>query len=98
MGFRDVKEKLLAALRNGNVKHDEKSYGKNKLADGDLKLEDAIAIINTCRGDDYKETKHHACQDLPLHVLKPKGKYDGWYIKFYFIEEDARFISFHDKP
>jgi hypothetical protein len=32
---------------------------------------------------------------VEVHTLKPTGKYDGWYIKFYFVADGSMFISVH---
>jgi len=75
--------------------YEERDASKNLYAEGFLSNEDVVAIINSCRGNDYEKRKHHISSLGDVHILKPKGKYDGYYIKFYFIEPDVWFISVH---
>jgi hypothetical protein len=34
-------------------------------------------------------------QNIDVHVIKTRHKNEQWYIKWYFIEPDAVFISVH---
>ena len=95
MAFNEVKIKAIACIKDGRVRHVERDVDKNMFASGEFAPEDMIQIIGACRGDDYSTGRHHFL-DADVHILKPKGKYDGLYIKFFFIEPDIMFISVHD--
>jgi hypothetical protein len=94
LGFKEIKDTVIKCIRSGFVQHEERDSDKNLYATGDLSSAEVIKIIEYCRGDWYQKSRHHFL-DIDVHVLKPKGKYDGYYIKFYFIEPDAWFISVH---
>ena len=82
MGFKEVKETVIQCIRCGCVQHEERESWKNLYASGDLSDEEVIKIIEYCRGDCYQRSRHHFF-NVDIHLLKPKGKYDGYYIKFY---------------
>ena len=95
-GFREVKRRVLADLRNGAYNFEPRADAdtKNLLAGNSLAAEDLCAIIETCRGDDHASSAHHVNPDWEVHVLKKSG----WYVKFYFVEETlpyTMFISVH---
>ncbi len=94
MGFKDVKEQAIKCLKSGYVRHVERDLDKNLFAAGELSSEDMIAIISSCRGDCYQLDKHHFL-NIEVHILKPRGKHDGLYVKFFFVEPDILFISVH---
>ncbi|MDR0306730.1 MAG: type II toxin-antitoxin system MqsR family toxin [Chitinispirillales bacterium] len=95
MAFNEVKVKAIDCIKNGHVRHIERDIGKNMFAVGDFTPEEMILIIGACRGDWYNSRKHHFLE-VDVHILKPRGKYDGLYIKFFFIEPDILFISVHE--
>ena len=95
LGFRDIKKQIIECIKTGKVQHEIREAEKNLYAHGDLSDEEVINIIKNCRGDNYEKRKHHISSLGDVHILKPKGKYDGYYIKFYFIEPDVWFISVH---
>lgn len=92
-GFRKVRRDLINALRNGNYLHAARGSieVKNLLATGEVSASQMIEVIGACKGSDHQCSAHHSAPDLAVHVLKKAG----WYIKFYFIEPDAWFISVH---
>jgi hypothetical protein len=94
LGFKEVKERAIQCIKSNHVRHVERDLGKNMFAAGDLSPEEMIQIIDFCRGDCYETNKHHLF-NTEVHILKPRGKYDGWYIKFFFVEPDILFISVH---
>jgi hypothetical protein len=94
LGFKEVKEKAIECIRNGHVRHVERDVGKNMFAAGAFTPEEIMQIIGSCRGDCYQTDKHHLLK-VDVHILKPRGKHDGLYIKFFFVEPDILFISVH---
>lgn len=94
MSFNKVKQKVIKCILSNNVQHETRECSKNLYATGELSDEDVIKIIQSCQGDCYEKQRHHFL-DVDVHIMKPKGKYDGLYVKFYFIEPDAWFISVH---
>ncbi len=94
MGFNEVKQKAVQCILSNNVQHEIRECSKNLYATGELSDEEVIKIIQSCRGDCYEKQLHHLLA-IDVHIMKPKGKYDGLYVKFYFIEPDIWFISVH---
>ena len=97
MGFRDVKSQVITCLENGTYDHEvrEKIDVKNLFQCGQLTDNDVIELIRHTRGNEYEVSPHHQAPTIDVHVLKPFKNGKRWYIKFYFIEPDAMFISVH---
>jgi hypothetical protein len=93
MGFKEAKRRIVDALKTGSYQHEirDKIDEKNLLQTGDVRPEDVIAVINRCNGTHHSSSAHHVVRTLSVHVLKR----DGWYIKFYFLDDGAVFISVH---
>lgn len=82
-------------IKNGSIQHEPREYEKNLYAQGEITDEDVIEIIKNSRGNQYWKSKHHFDKTIDVHIIKAIGKYDGYYVKFYFIEPDIWFISVH---
>jgi hypothetical protein len=95
LGLKEVKALAINKIREGKVNHITREFGKNKYAEGFLSDDQVIAMIQSCRGDRYEAKPHHAIRSVLVHIMKPLGKYDGYYIKFYFLEPDVIFLSIH---
>jgi len=95
MPFKEIRCKAIECIKNGHVRHIERDISKNMFAGGDFTPEEMISIIGACRGDCYSSAKHHFLE-VDVHILKPQGRYDGLYIKFFFIEPNILFISVHE--
>jgi hypothetical protein len=95
LGFREVKALAIQKIREGKIEHVPREFDKNEYAQGLLSDDQVIAMIQSCRGDRYEVQPHHAIKSVPVHILKPLGKYDGYYVKFYFLEPDVWFLSVH---
>ena len=94
LGFKEIKERAIKCIKCGYVRHVERDLNKNLFAAGDFTSEDMIQIISSSRGDCYQVDKHHFLE-TEVHIIKPRGKYGGLYLKFFFIEPDILFISVH---
>lgn len=92
-GFRDAKRRVLKALAEGTYLHEARNRidVKNELATGAITAAEVIAVIARCNGTHHAASPHHADASVDVHVLRR----DGWYIKFYFLDEDTTFISVH---
>lgn len=92
-GFRKVRRDLINALQSANYLHAARASieVKNLLANGEVSAGQLIEVIVACKGSDHQCSAHYSAPDLAVHVLRKAG----WYIKFYFIEPDAWFISVH---
>ena len=78
------------------VYHVPREYGKNEYAQRLITDAQVIGMIECCKGDrDYETLPHHSIPRVDVHIFKPKGKYDGYYIKLYFLEPNVCFISVH---
>ncbi|GBL04874.1 hypothetical protein [Glaciecola sp. KUL10] len=98
MGFKKVKEKVIECLRQGNVLHEQRNRidVKNLLAMGFLSTDDLIHIIARSKGHDYVSSKHHLNSKITVHIIRTQTAGRHWYIKWYFIEPNAVFISVHN--
>ena len=92
-GFRQAKRDLIAALQTGTYLHAVRGSieVKNLLATAEVCVPELIEIIEQCTGRHHSSSPHHAAPQIEVHVLARRP----WYIKFYFIEPDAWFISVH---
>lgn len=95
MGFNEVKATAIQKIKEGKISHDPREFSKNEYAQCLLTDEQVIFMIKNCRGDRYEKRPHHKDKRIPVHILKPAGKYDGYYVKFYFLEPDVCFMSVH---
>ncbi|MBJ6727176.1 hypothetical protein [Geomesophilobacter sediminis] len=97
MGFTEVKARILNCLRSGEYDHEArgKIEVKNLLACGQVTEEDVIRLVSRTNGGQYVVSPHHADQTVMVHVFRPIHHGVTWYIKFYFIEPGAVFISVH---
>lgn len=95
IGFRAAKAKLIAALKNGEYQHATRGgdlNSKNFLLTGQVSADEVCEIAKACRGQDYTSAPHHSLPTMEVHILKR----DGWYIKFYILEDPSvTFISVH---
>lgn len=93
MGFRQIKRKIVEAIRIGPVQHEARRSidTKNYLLNGSLSPEALIDLLKNARGNEHREDRHHADGSVTVHIVKTRG----WYIKFYFLEPDAWFLRVH---
>ncbi len=92
-GFREAKRRVLKALTEGAYQHEVRNAIdiKNELSTGVVTAAGLIAVIGKCNGTHHAASPHHADASVQVHVLRRAG----WYIKFYFLDEDTFFISVH---
>ena len=95
LGFKETRQQAIDRIRAGRIYHVPREYDKNEYAQGRLSDNDVIAMLQCCRGNRYEALPHHSILGLEVHIFKPVGKYDGYYIKLYFLEPDVCFISVH---
>jgi hypothetical protein len=95
MGFNDAKRQVLAALKNGTWRVEARQHvdAKNKLATGEVSVDELVKVIGRSRGQDHAMRPHDRDQAVTVHIIRK----DGWYIKFYFIEPLTFFISVHEE-
>lgn len=96
MGFADAKRQVLAALKNGTWRTEasrQRIDTKNRLATGEISVDDLARIIGKSRGQNHEMRPHHSDQAIAVHIIRK----DGWYIKFYFVEPLTFFISVHEE-
>lgn len=94
--FKDVKRRVIAALKDGNYKIEVRDNidEKNLLAIGEVKAEDVVGLIKRCSGIHHSCSPHRTNNKFLVHVMTPSG----WYIKFYFLDHldgSTVFISVH---
>jgi hypothetical protein len=100
MGFKEVRKAMVRALRDGLFQHEERAQaeGKNLLASGEISVEEVVALLQRCRGDQHRTSPHHADSTQVVHIFQPTDGPARWYIKSYLVELDgvmAIFISVH---
>lgn len=97
MGFKDIRALIIEKIRTKQIQHEQRkdSKEKNLYAHGLISDDDVIALILSCRGNEYSVAPHHNYRSIDVHFMKPIKKGVKWYIKAYFLEPDAVFISVH---
>ena len=62
MGFREIQRQAIKALQAGRIQHEARGEidEKNLLLMGDVTTEQAILLLNACRGTQYSSSPHHA--------------------------------------
>ncbi len=97
MGFKAAKTRVLNCLATGHVLHEERNSIdiKNLLATGLISAEEAAQVIGRSSGTNYSCSPHHFDADIGVHVIKTTFWGLNWYIKWYFLDPDSVFISFH---
>ena len=95
--FKDVKRRVIQCLVEGNILHEARDSIdiKNLLKTGAISINDVTEILKRSRGSQYQSSPHHMDKQIDVHVIKSLYKNKRWYIKWYFIEPDAVFISVH---
>jgi len=95
LGIKEIRQQAIEKIHEGKVYHVPREYGKNEYAKGLLSDNDVVAMLKCCRGDRYESSPHQSIPGVEVHIFKPGGKYDGYYIKLYFFEPGIWFISVH---
>ncbi len=103
MGFKDAQRAAIEALKQGRIHHEARGEinEKNLLLTGDVTPEQVVRLLAACRGTQHECAPHHQVSTIDVHVFKPETSLEPsapkvrWYIKLYFIEPDAWFISVH---
>lgn len=90
-----MKRKAIEKLLNNSIRHEEREYDKNLFARGVVSKNDIIQIFLYSRGDQHSTSGHYFLEGVTVHIIRAVGKYDGYYVKFYFVEPDIWFISVH---
>ena len=95
--FTEIKRQVIQCLVEGNVLHEARNEIdiKNMFAVGAISIDEVTQIIKRSRGNEYTASAHHMDQNIDVHVIKTCHQKRQWYIKWYFIEPDAIFISVH---
>ena len=97
MGFKNAKARVLDCLITGQVLHEQRGSIdiKNLFGTGLISAREVAEIIGRSTGNDYSCSPHHYDKDIDVHVIKTTHLNQRWYIKWYFLEPDCVFISFH---
>ena len=96
MGFKDAKKKFIRALKNGEIQHESRDWGKNWLAEDRIGLEEAVSILSQSRGQDSPgPTRHHFLTDVEVWIFNPRHNNERWYIKGYLLEEELHILELH---
>lgn len=95
--FKDAKKQVLHCLSEGRILHEARNNidVKNLLAVGRVTLDDVTQLLKRSRGNEYEVSPHHMDSSIDVHVVKTRYLGMRWYIKWYFVEPDAVFISVH---
>jgi hypothetical protein len=99
MGYDNIIKRVIKCILDGEVEHQsrEGEADKNIYMTGEMSDNDMLNLFKCCKGNRYKcEILHGTTSEV--HIMKSVGKYDGYYIKFYFNEDTKRavFISVHE--
>jgi hypothetical protein len=98
VGFKEIRAVLIYCLKNGLYDHEIRAdmQTKNCLFNGTVSVDQAIDMALACTGVDHESSPLHGNSKEVVHILTPKGKYLGWYIKFYYLDPNSIFISVHN--
>ncbi|MBW3573084.1 MAG: hypothetical protein KY467_18465 [Gemmatimonadetes bacterium] len=91
MGFKDVRARVIDALESGRVQHER----RNLLYTNEVTRAFVVRLLRRCSGDQYEASKHYDNPQLVCHVFTPEVRGERWYVKVYFLVNDAVFISVH---
>ncbi len=94
MGFKEAKRKVLESIDDGSIRHETRSDidQKNLLHSGQVTTAEVRELITRSRGNNYESREHHWMDGVEIHILKAKT----WYIKWYFLDPNAVFVSIHE--
>ena len=97
MGFREERERLITALDEGRFQNEIRGAveEKNLLAIGEVSAQEVIGMLRRCRGDQHRSSPHNRDLNVTVHEFMPVINRERWYIKAYFLEDEAWFISVH---
>ncbi len=97
VGFNETRKQVIKCLRNHAFDHEPRKDidQKNLLHTGKVTPDEVIIMVMHCTGKDHSTGPHDMDRSVEVHKLKPKGKFDGWYIKFFFVPSGTLFISVH---
>lgn len=97
MGFKEIKRKAIECVKTGAYDHEVRCNidVKNLFQCGQLTDEYVVSLLKASRGNQYRVSPHHRASAIDVHVFKSSKDGKQWYIKFYFVEPDAMFISVH---
>jgi hypothetical protein len=97
MGFREARRRLTAALREGRYEHEARAAleEKNLLAIGEVDAAFVIRLLERCSGTQYRQGPHDFDPGTVVHTFLPRFGGERWYVKVYFLADDAVFISVH---
>ena len=104
MGFKEIRSKVLLALKEGNIQHELRSGKvevKNLLLSGQMTTAEVELLLKSTRGTEFTKSPHHLVPDITVYVFKPSIRSathtlsGRWYVKCYFLEPDVWFISVH---
>ncbi len=97
MGFREARSSLIQALRSGSYEHEARDVRaeKNLLAVGDVSADFVIDMLRAASGDGYSAAPHHWDPAIAVHIFRCHDGNVRWYVKAYFLQPNAVFISVH---
>lgn len=92
MGFKDIKEKVIADLLSRSFVHEGRNDidEKNLLQCGKVSPDVVAEVLKKSRMHDHSNSQHHLDSNVEVHVIRCRD----WYVKFYF-DPDTTFISVH---
>ena len=97
MAFKKARSAIIAALEDGNYSHEarEAQRERNLLAVGEASEAFVIGLLKRASGTGYRESPHHWDAEVPVHTFLCRHGEESWYVKAYFMDDEARFISVH---
>lgn len=97
MGFKEIKRKVIHCVLNGLYDHQVRNNidVKNLFQCGIVDQNMLAMLLHSTRGNQYSVSPHHQAPSIDVHIFKPVFGRVEWYIKCYFVEPDAVFISVH---
>lgn len=95
--FSQARRQVIQCLESGHVLHEARSNidVKNLLQVGAVTSAEVVQILKKARGNEHSYSPHHMDANVDVNIVKTSYQGQNWYIKWYFIEPDAVFISVH---
>jgi hypothetical protein len=96
MGFKEARERLIDALLSNQYTHDDRTdpESKNLLASGVVNDDFVVRLLRRCAGWEYSTSRHHF-RRADCHIFTPSFGGERWYVKAYWRDEIAVFVSVH---
>lgn len=98
MAYKDIKARLITCLKSGTYDHEMRKNinVKNLFQCGLVNENFVITLLELTHEADYEQRVHHKAPEIDIHIFMPNINGTQWYVKCYFLQPKAVFISVHE--